>query len=155
MKTTRPCTGILLLAAAVGVVFAPQCGLIGHTVARALQCLIGATGTVLLTIMLVLLGLACLVPRGTAKRVWAAYRQHRREARRQAPRAVTAQLVPVRASRDVSRGEELRQAMLDEGYDAAEVERVLPQMVALSEGIEAQIRSSGKVVPLRSVKRAS
>lgn len=149
MKTTRPCTGILLLAAAISVVFAPQCGLVGHTVARALQYLIGSTGTVLLTITLVLLALACLIPRGTAKRVWAAYRQYRR----QRPRAIaTAQLVPARAP---SRSQELRQAMLDQGYDLATVEQALPQMVALSEGIEAQIRASArppaKVVPLRPV----
>ncbi len=135
-QTTRPVTGILLTAGSIALLASPVCGTLGRGLSQLLYTVIGTPGVALLAITLCLCGTVCLVPAGTMGRLLAAYRK-----RRQQSRYTAIQVIPPRT---LSRGEELRQAMEAEGYDPADVQRVLPQMVKLSKGIEDGIRNSAR-----------
>lgn len=152
MRKHRPYTGLLLLASAIAVVLAPQCGLLGHTLASGLQLLVGATGTVLATGTLILVGLACLIPHGTTRRAIRELLKRRartcsacRSVRAPTARQITvrpaeAKVLPMRPPHD-----DVRAGLKSLGYVYAEIDAILPQLDR-SQSLSDQIRAALKLL---------
>ncbi len=158
MRKHRPYTGLLLLASAVAVVLAPQCGLLGHVVSEGLRLLVGATGTVLFTITLGLAGLACLIPHGTTRRAIRELLKRRartcatcRTVRAPAARQITvtpAKVLPLRSvppapPRPVH--DDVRAGLKSLGYVYAEIDAVLPQLDR-TQSLPDQLRAALKLM---------
>jgi hypothetical protein len=139
MRKHRPGLGIILLAAALAVILAPQCGVLGHAAARALQVLIGGTGTTLLATVLCVLGTVCLVPPGALRDL---VRELRPASRlRLAPQA---RVLPLRPEND-----EVRAGLKHLGYDKTEIDGALAKLDR-SRSTELQLREA-----LKLLRRAS
>ena len=156
MRKHHPFAGLLLIAAAIAVILSPQCGLLGHAVARGLHLLIGSTGVVLLTTILFLCGTVCLVPSGAVSRTvreLVKYVRRRPLPNRRAASHERPAPVPVREKAKVlplrPQNDEVRAGLKFLGYAGTEIDEVLTQ-IDRTRGTEQQIRDALKIL-----KRAS
>jgi len=138
MRKHRPELGIVLLAIALAVVLAPQCGVLGHAATRALRTLIGGTGVVLLATTVFVLGVMCLTPPGAIRALI-----RKLHTRKQAPRlraTPPARVLPLRPEND-----EVRAGLKHLGYDKSEIDSALARLDR-SRSTELQLREALKLL---------